>query len=252
MANDLDIGSSSGTLIRYKTQHNRLASQKAGKDMSVARVYVNNTYSLTDLANRIVQRGSFVKKPDIKYVLDTLSEVMQDLLMEGNAIDVGGLVKLTPVITGVFEDGERFNANKHAIVIKATSGKVLRKVASDTPVEKLGGSLTSAVTAVMNMLDCLEDTLYAQGTTAVLKGKNLTFDATAADEGLTLSCPEYEGDDLAIEIIKATAGEIAFKVKGAVNDTYTAYLTLNTRHGDKNADVSSIKKEVTLAPAPTV
>ncbi len=251
MANDLNLGSSTTRTIRYKTQHNMLASQKAGKDMSVARVYVNNTYSLTDMANQLVQRGCMAKKPDIKYVLDSLSVLIQDLLMEGNAIDVGGLVKLTPVITGVFEKGERFNAAKHAILIKATSGKVLRKVASDSPVEKMGGTSSPTITGVTNTVDFTEDIIYGGGETAELAGKFLNFDPHATDEGLFISCPEYEGDDLTLEVLKSEDDSIKFKVNGAIDNEYSAFLTFKTRGGDKNnEEPTEVKYEVTLKPKP--
>ncbi len=249
MANDITLGSATSTSIRYKTQRNQLASQKAGKNMEVARVYANNTYGLTDIAAQMITRGCLAKRPDIKYVLDYMSNVMQDLLIEGNRLDMGGLVTLEPVIKGTFEEGESFDINKHEIVVSATAGKVLRKVTSTSVTEKIGTSAQPVITEVHNTVSFEEDVLWGQGVTAIVKGKHLSFDETVTDEGIFISCPEYEGADLAIEIVKHSKTEISFKVNGEIDTTYTASLTFKTRQGDKNADPIEVKREVTLKPA---
>ncbi len=249
MSNDLKVGTGNKSTIRYKTQRNQLASQKAGKEMSIARVYANNTYDLTDMANQLAVRGCLAKKADIKYVLDALSTLMQDLLIEGNTLDVGGLVTLTPVIKGTFEDGETFNDKKHAIVVSASAGSVLRTVTSASSVERIGGTLLPVIDSVENTIDYTADTLYGSGVTANMKGKHLSFDDAATDEGVFLACSDYAGGDLSVAVIKASATEIAFRVNGEIDATYTATLTFKTRGGDKNADPITVTRTVTLKPA---
>ncbi len=245
----INPGSAKASKIRYTTQHNPLASQKAGKNMDIARVQTDKTYSLTELAGLISADGSFMDESDLVYALSRLSVKMQQLLVSGSAVDVGGLVTLRPVITGAIEEDGSVSASTNEIRIKATVGKILRKIAKDASLEKVGGSLMPEIERIRNEVDYTLNVLYGQGTNAELKGKRLDFDSSAADEGIFISCPEYEGDDLAIEIMDKASEEVKFKVKGEIDTTYTATLTFKTRGGDKNADPVEVNREVTLKPA---
>ncbi len=71
MSVDIKIGEANASKIRFKVQHNQLASLKAGQARSVARVYANNRYNLQDLAGLLTQRGCLAKKTEVKYVLDS-------------------------------------------------------------------------------------------------------------------------------------------------------------------------------------
>ncbi len=251
MANnqDVEMGGASASSIQYGTFHNQLASQKAGKDMNVAHVYTHKTYTLKELAAALKARGVSLTRGTIFYVLQELADLMQDLLAEGNAINLGGIVRLFPTIRGTFEEGETFDESKHAIVVRAIAGKVVRGAASAGPVQKVGGSVSPTITGLYNTVNFEEDILFGGGETGTVEGKFLTFDATAADEGLFISCPEYEGDDLTLDVLKSDSGAIKFKVNGAIDAEYTAFVTFATRGGDKNAEVTEIKREVTLKPA---
>ncbi len=248
MAN-INTGSANASKIRYKTHHNNLASQKAGKDMNIAMVQTAKTYSLTELAELIAADGSFMDEPDIVYVLSRLSVKMQQLLITGNAVDVGGLVTLRPVITGAIEEDGSFNKELNKIRIKATVGNILREIAKDATLEKIGGTATPEITAVFNTVDFTNDVLYGGGETAEMEGKLLSFNPDATDEGLFISCPEYEGDDLSLTFIKGDNSTIKFKVNGAIDAEYTAFVSFKTRLGDKNAEPVEVKREVTVKPA---
>ncbi len=247
---DIDTGSSSVAKIRYETVHNQLASQKAGSDMNVARVYTNHTYQLKEMAEELVNRKVPLSRQLITYVLGELSDLMQSLLLQGNSINLGGLVKLQPVIKGTFAPGESFNASKHEIVVSATVGKVLRSAASAGSVERVGAELPPEITGISNTIDRQADVIYGGGTTADIQGVRLTFDQNVADEGVFITCPDYEGDDLAVALVKAGDAAITIRIDDAIDAEYTAFLSFKTRQGDKNAEPVELKREVTLKPKP--
>ncbi len=241
---DVEMGGSNASSIHYGTFRNQLASQKAGKEMNVARVYTHKTYTLKELAAELKARGVSLTRGTIFYVLQELADLMQDLLAEGNAINLGGIVRLTPVIRGVFEEGEAFDESKHAIVVSASAGKVVRGAASAGPVQKVGGSVSPTIESVKNTLTFEDDILFAL-TTATVKGKNLGYDAAASDEGLFL-----DAAGVGVEVIAATATEINFRLTGEVESETTAVLSFKTRGGDKNlATPTVITRTVTLKPA---
>ncbi len=243
MAN-IDAGSTKTAKIRYKTQRNNLASQKAGKDMSVARVQTVKTYSLTEMASLIAADGSFMDEADLTYVLTRLSVKMQQLLVAGNALDVGGLVTLRPVITGPIEKDGSFNPATNKVRIKATVGNILREIAKDVALEKVGGTVSPDIESIKNTVTFEDDVLFGL-TTATVKGKNLGFDASASDEGLFL-----DAAGMGVEVISATATEINFRLTGEVATETAAVLSFKTRGGDKNlTDPTVITRTVTLKPA---
>ncbi len=239
----LDAGGSSTAGIQYATQRNQLASQKAGEEMSVARVQVVKTYSLTEIGEQMEERGGIATRATILYVLQELTDTIEKLLAKGNACDLGGLVKLTPVIRGVFKSGELFNADKHTIVISAQAGKVIRGAAKAGPTTKIGGSVSPTIESVKNTVT-FEDGILFGLTTATIKGKNLGFDALASDEGLFI-----DANGVGVEVIEATATEIHFRLTGEVESETAAVLTFKTRGGDKNAEPIGVAKSVTLKPA---
>ncbi len=241
---DIDPGSSSIAKIRYETVRNQLASQKAGTDMNVARVYTNRTYQLREMAEELVNRKVPLSRQLISYVLGELSDLMQSLLVQGNSINLGGLVKLTPVIKGTFAPGESFDASKHEIVVAASIGKVLRGAASTGSVEKVGAGLQPEIESIKNTVTFEDDVLFAL-TTGTVKGKNLGYDAAASDEGLFV-----DAAGVGIELIAATATEINFRLTGEVETETTAVLSFKTRGGDKNlTDPTVVTRTVTLKPA---
>ncbi len=241
---DVEMGGSSASSINYSTYHNDLASQKAGASRSVARVYTHKTYTLKELAGELKARGVSLTRGTIFYVLQELADLMQDLLAQGNAINLGGIVRLFPVIRGVFEDGETFDDSKHAIVVRASAGKVVRGAASAGPAQKRGGSVMPMINSVKNAVTFEDDILFAL-TTATVKGKNLGYDASASDEGLFL-----DAAGVGVEVISATATEINFRLTGEVATETTAVLSFKTRGGDKNlTDPTVITRTVTLKPA---
>lgn len=253
MSVDIKIGEANASKIRFKVQHNQLASMKAGQARSVARVYANNRYNLQDLAGLLTQRGCLAKKTEVKYVLDSLAALMEDLLVGGNTIDLAGITVLSPTIRGTFAEGESFDPKKHSIVVHATAGSVLRGVAAKGETELIGEVTMPVIESIRNQKDYTNDLIYVGGVhNFCIKGRHLDFDGDSASEGLFISCPEYEGDDLSIEVIEATATEISGCVKGAIDNTYTAFITFASRCGDKNQEPIEIKREVTLKPTPAI
>ncbi len=247
MSIQINLGSESSSKIRYKTQFSPLASQKAGEDRNVARVYTNKTYSLTELGALMAKHYNFMEEEDFVYTLSCMSKEMQELLIAGNAINIGDLVTLRPTIAGTFKPDQSFDADVHEIRISASCGKILRHSARNAGVEYIGTSAKPIITCIRNEKDYEENVLIC-GENAEIKGKRLNFNE-AEDEGIFISCPEYEGSDLAVKVVKAEATEIKIEVTGSIDTTYTAFLTFCTRGKDKNASVTEIKREVTFKPA---
>ncbi len=241
---DVEMGGSSASSIQYGTFRNQLASQKAGEERNVAHVYTHKTYTLKELASALKARGVSLTRGTIFYVLQELADLMQDLLAEGNAINLGGIVRLFPTIRGTFKDGEAFDDAKHAIVVRAAAGKVVRGAASAGPAQKVGGSVSPTIESVKNTVTFEDDVLFAL-TTGTVKGKNLGYDASASDEGLFV-----DAVGVGVEVIAATATEINFRLTGEVESETTAVLSFKTRGGDKNlTDPTVVTRTVTLKPA---
>ncbi len=216
----------------------------------MAQVQVGKTYNLQMLADEIDKRNGLANRATIIYVLQELADVLQAVLVGGDAADLGGLVTLKPSIRGTMQADGTFSDGSNTLAVTASVGPVLKDATLRATPEKIGGTALPTIESVANEVDYTEGVLYGGGTNAAIRGKFLNFDPSASDEGVFLSCPEYEGDDLAVTVLKSEGGEIKCRIDGAIDAEYAAYLIFKTRQGDKNAEPVEMKQSITLKPKP--
>lgn len=178
--------------IQYKIIRNGAASKNKGRDVYSALVIPRETYGTLQIADRMANEGCTVKASSIRMVLDELVTLITQLVSEGRAVNIGGLIRFMPSIRGNFDSpDEPLDPKKHEILINACSGKRMRARAAKSPTSRLDGPPIPVVMQVVNKSNAKSNRVSSNGDFLVV-GKHLTWNESAADEGWFIVCDGRE------------------------------------------------------------
>jgi hypothetical protein len=97
-------------------------------DDYAAVVQTYRSVGFEEIADRMIDQGSTVNKPDILAVLDDMEKACESILLEGNRVILGGLVQMFPRVRGVFTSkSDEFDPSRHQIDVGANPGRRVRK-----------------------------------------------------------------------------------------------------------------------------
>ena len=152
-----------------------------------AQVQLTDSADFEFIAQRIVERGSTVTKPDLLAVFESLQQVCEGLILDGYRVNLGGLVELYPRISGIFNGAtDSYDPTRHRLDASAAPGSRLRQaVRSKGAVEKVTSSKPAPVLLAYHDL-ASNDTndSVTVGTIGTLQGSKLKFNPAQSDEGL--------------------------------------------------------------------
>lgn len=184
MATISQINTTAGTAdaVQYSVVLNKAATAMKGKAIYNART-TTPTKSLQAVAETMVREGSKYQAFEITGIITQFANVVARLVNEGNAVNVGSLMRIRPSIRGTFENEEEgYTEGKQKIVVATSTGALLRDVAIKAPVRRIDGKTLPELEAVYNAKTGNEDTISSNGMILVT-GKYLDFDHDAEDEG---------------------------------------------------------------------
>lgn len=169
--------------IQYKIIRNGAASKHKGRDVYSALVIPRETYGILQLSERMANEGCTVKASVIRQVLDEFVTLVTQLVSEGRAVNLGGLIRFMPSIRGNFDSpNEIWDPKKHDILINACCGKRMRALASMRPATRLDGPPIPLLKQVVDIAKGKSNRVSSNGSFFV-SGENLTWNKAAADEG---------------------------------------------------------------------
>lgn len=190
-------------VVQYKLQLNPLASSKAGRNIYNGVVIKKETYGTRQLTERMVNEQTPLNASTIRMVIDDLANLIAKLASEGRAINLGGVIRIMPVIHGTFDSlDEPWNPKKHKVRISACAGTKLRNAAVLSPVMRLDGLNKPEILQVTNVIDPAKPKFNQVPSAGefVVVGHLLTWDRDAADEGWFLN---YKGQETKCEVVKS-------------------------------------------------
>ncbi len=244
--NEIKVGSQLSTKLEYVTRENRLASQRQGRSVRIGYIKYKGTIQIAEIAKQIADSGFMGKKEDVLYFTSALSDVVPKYLQAGYIVNWGDLISMKAVLKGVMGEGNLYSPKTNTLAVKATIGPALRKSVENCSVTCVDGLKVPKITDLTNLVDMASGILYAESR-GHLKGKNLEFDTTASDEGITIDC---SGGDISVTILKMEADEVSFLLNGEIEQTCEGTLTFASRGGDRNrSEPMTISIPVTLKPA---
>ncbi len=178
----LNADNGTSAAIRYDVVKNYAQSKAKGTNIFNARVQAP-TKSLREVADTMVREGCKYDSAEVVAILEKFASVTTRLLQEGNAINVGSLVRFRPSIRGKFNTPETaFSKADHRIVVNASIGSALRDVAATAQVMRVSNIGLPEIATVYNGLTGTHNTVGSQGP-LVIMGKRFIWDEEAEDEG---------------------------------------------------------------------
>ena len=116
--------------INYALYENKLTE---ATDLYAAKVLISGSADLNTVADRIVEQGSTVTRTDVIVVLEGAIMAVENLILEGERVNFGGLCDLYPRIKGKFNGiTDHYDPSRHQIDVGAAPGNRVRKTIRDT------------------------------------------------------------------------------------------------------------------------
>lgn len=135
--------------VKYELVENKMGT---GEKKYYARTYVNGTYDLAMLVDRMEAKGNNSAAECHGFFKD-LSDSAREILSEGNSINIPRLIKISPVVKGTFDSlDDGYQEGIHHLDINATIAKgFIKKVENKIVVSKIVRSTDKAeVTVIEN------------------------------------------------------------------------------------------------------
>ena len=206
--------------IHYALFENSLTTDP---DDYAAQVKTVGSVGLEEIADRIIDQGSTVTKPDILAVLEDSVKATGSLLLEGFRVNMGGLFEMFARIKGVFNGiTDTFDPSRHYVDVGANPGSRIRNtVRDDAVIEKVETILPAPAPLEYVDLESGEtNSTVTPGNIGTVNGHRLKYDDTQADEGIWFVA-EVGGETKVTAVQKNKPGELVFLVPTLVNGYYT-------------------------------
>ncbi len=238
----LNTNNGTAAAIQYSVEKNAAASKIKGKDIYSARVTAP-VLSLQDIAEKMAEEGSKYKTFEINGILTHFADVVAREITKGYAVNVGSLFRLRPQIRGTFGNEEESygEGENNKIVVKASTGSLLRDVAAKAVVRRIDGKTIPEIVTVINSKTMVENTISSLGGLMVT-GARLTFDAAKADEGFFVV---VNGVAHKMTVVKNDGGKnVLLTTDQTLEDNDEVYLTFATA---KDGTLATYRYETQLA-----
>lgn len=195
--------------FRYGLIENRLT---ADPNDYMAIVQDNQTYSMDQIIDRMISRGSTVTKAEAMGVFEELNLAVEDILKGGNNINTP-LFCIYPSIAGVFEGAnDSFNKTRHSIRLNVSGGSRLSKIVSDIQFQKVDAvSPVPVIESFVNLKTKAINSTFSPGQVASITGLLLKFNEEDPQQGIFFIASEGT-ETRATNISKNKPSELLFFV----------------------------------------
>lgn len=168
--------------LRYGLIENKLT---ADPDDYMAVTQDNQTFSMDQIVDRMISRGSTVTKAEALGVMEELGLAIEDILKEGNNINTS-LFGIYPSISGVFNgSSDGFDNKRHAVRINITAGSRLNRILDAIQVQKVNvTSPAPVIEKFINLKSKAVNESFSPGQIAAVTGLLLKFDESDPDQGI--------------------------------------------------------------------
>ena len=234
--------------INYSLYENKLP---AAGDTYAARVQNKGSIGLEEIADRIINLGTTVRKADILAVLENTCQVCEDALLDGTRVNVGGVFDLFTSIKGVFDDiTDSFDPTRHSVEVAAAPGSRVRKtIQENATVEKQQTILPQP--SLLQFQDFATDTTNTSITpnnNGAIYGSRLKYNPDDPTEGIFF-VDSFGAATKVTAVIKNKPSELIFMnppLSGAENP-YTLEVRVHfTENGDLR--VGKLSSSLTALP----
>lgn len=186
-------------------QYHLVESDPSQEETSyLAQVQLTSTANLEVIASRMITKGVRVPKVELLPLLEHMVKAVEDLLIDGQRVNLGGLVDLSPRVLGRFETNEDpFDPTRHQLDVTANAGSRIRIAV------RTRGRTRQVVSN--RPTPTLQEYASSEGN-GTLQGAYLKFDPSREDEGVYF-LPVGGGTAIKVATIVSNATKkLVFKV----------------------------------------
>ncbi len=216
--------------LKYALLENLLTARL---DEHTAQLQDVKSHDLQDIIDKMVERGSTVKKTDTLALLNAFFDTVRAITEEGGTINTG-LINTHFSIPGVFEEAtDTFDRQRHSVRLNVSAGKELKEVLRHIKMEKT--STLKALPHILEVKDIVSGTVNERLTSSGLveiTGSRLKIYGTSEGNGIAIVNSEGARFKPAVLVSNNPAKLIAILPELATGE-YTLQVTTQYNYREK-------------------
>ena len=224
-------------MLKYSLRENLLTP---APDDFMAQVQDVRSYTLDEIIDLMMQKGSTLTRADVSAVLQIYGEVCASIIADGAALNTP-LMNTALSISGVFNGAsDSFDKKRHAVNLNMTAGTLLRSALSKIKCEKTGTASTDPyISEVKDVVSDTVNTLLTKGAVVQITGSRLKFDAKDAAQGIFF-VPET-GAPVRAAVIAENKPARLMAIIPADLAAGTYYIEVRTKHANATKQLKTLK-----------
>ena len=223
-------------MLKYSLRENLLTP---APDDYMAQVTDTRSYSLEEIIDLMMDKGSTLTRADVAAVLQVYGEVCSSIVADGSALNTP-LVNTSMSITGVFNGAnDSFDRKRHTVNLNMTAGTLLRDAVAKVKTEKTEGASTDPyITEVSDIVSGKVNEVLTKGGVVQLTGSRLKFDQKDEAQGIFF-VPETGNPVRAAVIAENKPARLMAIIPDLVAGTY--YVEVRTKVDTKGKTLKTLK-----------
>ena len=169
-------------MLKYSLRENLLTP---APDDYMAQVTDVRSYTLDEIIDLMVDKGTTLTRADVAATLQVYSEVCASLIKDGSALNTP-LMNTALSISGVFNGAnDTFDKKRHTVNLNISAGTLLRDAITKVKCEKTESASTDPyITEVADIVSGKVNEVLTKGGVVQITGSRLKFDAKDAAQGI--------------------------------------------------------------------
>ena len=224
-------------MLKYSLRENLLTP---APDDFMAQVQDVRSYTLDEIIDAMMQKGSTLTRADVSAVLQIYGEVCASIIADGAALNTP-LMNTALSISGVFNGAsDSFDKKRHAVNLNMTAGTLLRSALSKIKCEKTGTTSTDPyINEVKDVVSGKVNEVLTKGGVVQITGSRLKFDQKDAVQGIFF-IPET-GAPVRAAVIAENKPARLMAIIPADLEAGTYYIEVRTKHANATKQLKTLK-----------
>ena len=236
-------------MLKYALRENLLT---AAPDDFMAQVQDVRSYTLDEIIDAMMQKGSTLTRADVAAVLQIYGEVCAAVIADGSALNTP-LMNTALSISGVFNGAnDSFDKKRHTVNLNITAGTALKAALGKIKCEKTGTVSTDPyINEVKDVVSGTINTTLTKGGVVQITGSRLKFDQKDTAQGIFF-VPET-GAPVRASIIAENKPARLMAIIPADLEAGTYYIEVRSKHSGGGKPLKAVKagrfaKPLTVVP----
>ena len=168
-------------MLKYCLRENLLTAKP---DDYMAQITDSQVFTLDDIIDRMVKRGTTVTRTDLAALMQLYTQECTYIVEEGGTLNTS-LINTSFSISGVFDGADdSFDGKRHSVNLNINAGTALKEALTKVKASKAETVSTDPfITAVTDKLNGTTDTIKT-GSVMEILGSRLKFDAKDEEQGV--------------------------------------------------------------------